>query len=418
MVPASFSNEPDETSRPSFGTDPTAKDTPPVAIYGDPLARDASLSPLLMVAFLPGYAFSARRGYQISDVPGGQITHLIYCFAGFAQDGAVWKATTPEPNDETVNFPMLQTLTETYPQLRLMISVGGAANSRDKAPGGETVFSTIAASAATRTAYVSSCLDTFIRRSPALFDGIDIDWEFPGPGASANFAALVQEFRNQLAAESLASGKQYTLSASVGINPATYGGAALASTQQLFDWLNLMCYNLNVPKDPSVGLFTKFNAPLHQSPSEPSPQGPNIDLAVSAYLNAGVPLGKLVLGVDAYAHSYAGVAGANGGLYQPYTGLGPGTFSPGTLSYQDVFDNYLPISGPPGWDDPTQSTSMYLPDNQVWISPQMQNDVVAKANYAVKQNLGGLMFWELSADKTDENSLVGFMATTLQNTPS
>ena len=285
-------------------------------------------------------------------------------------------------------------------------------------PDGKTIFSTIAASAETRTAYASSCLDTFIRRSPPLFDGIDIDWEFPGHDESPNFAALALEFRTQLDAEGQVAGKQYELSASVGINPGTYGGSSLSRTQQSFDWLNLMCYNLNVPKEPSVGLLTKFNAPLHTSPSEPNPQGPNIDLAVQAYLNAGVSLGKLVLGVHAYAHSYAGVAGANGGLYQPYTGLGPGTFNPGTLSYQDVFDNYLPISGPPGWYDPTQSTSMYLPDDQVWISPQMGRDVVAKAIYAVKQNLRGLMFWELSADKTDENSLVGFMATTLQNTPS
>jgi GH18 family chitinase len=100
----------------------------------------------------------------------------------------------------------------------------------------------------------------------------------------------------------------------------------------------------------------------------------------------------------------------------PGEGLpGPGN---GTLTYQDVFDNYLPITDPPAWDDPTQSTSMYLAADKVWISPQMQRDVVAKATYAVKHNLRGLMLWELSADKADKDSLVGFMATALRNTPS
>jgi chitinase len=370
-----------------------------------------------MVAFLPGYAIGGKRNYKISEVPGGHLTHLNYCFAGFVQDGSVWKTTTPEPNDEMENFPALLALKAKYPRLRLMVSVGGAANSKLLAPGGKTMFSTIAESAKRTAAFVSSCVETFIRRTPPLFDGIDIDWEFPGQGESPNFAALAHEFRTQLKAESQRSGKPYTLSASVDIHTGTYGGPSLSTTQLFFDWLNLMCYNFNIPKERSSGLLTKFNAPLHASPSEPHPQGPNIDLGVQAYLDAGVPSSKLVLGVNAYAHSYAGVAGTNGGLYQPYTGLGPGTFGPGTLTYQDVFDNYLPISGRPGWFDPTQSTAIYLADDQIWISPQLERDVVAKAIYAVKRNLRGLMFWELSADKPGSNSLVGFMATTLRRTP-
>ena len=54
-----------------------------------------------------------------------------------------------------------------------------------------------------------------------------------------------------------------------------------------------MGYNLNVPKEPSAGLITRFNAPLHHSSAEPSPQGPNIDSAVNAYLDAGVSSDKL-----------------------------------------------------------------------------------------------------------------------------
>jgi chitinase len=384
----------------------------------DPRKGNTVPSRRLMVGFLPGYATDKKRGYNISDVPGDQLAYLVYCFAGFAPDGSVWKATTPEPKDETINFPKLQALKATYPNLKLMASVGGWNHSQEKAPGGGTVIAAIAASAEARKAYVKSCLDTFIRRSPVLFEGIDLDWEFPGPQDTANFAALAREFRTQLNAEGRAAGVHYIFSASVGIDPNTYGHNALASSQHSFDWLNLMAYNLNVPRNDSAGLLTRFNAPLHASQAEPSPPGPNIDAAIGAYLNAGVARGKIVLGVDAYAHSYAGVDGTNGGLYQPYTGIGPGTWSPGSLAYWDVFDNYLPRSGAPAWDDPTQSTSMFLPGDLVWISPQMAGDVVAKAIYAVKQRLCGLMLWELGADKTDENALLGFMATGLRNTPA
>jgi chitinase len=299
-----------------------------------------------------------------------------------------------------------------------MISAGGWNNSQLQAPGGGTVIAAIAASSEARKAYVASCVDTFLRSSSPRFDGIDLDWEFPRTAEEAtNFAALARAFRTELNEVGKAAGTHYVLSASVSLDPATYGGAAWAEMQHSFDWLNLMAYNMNIPLGHAGHQLTRFNSPLHASPDEPPPQGPNIDAAIQAYLNAGVVPGKIVLGVTGYARSYAGVGPTNGGLYQPYTGLGPGTWTPGTLSYEDVFENYLPQSDAPAWDDATESTSMYVPDQSVWISPQLAGDVVAKATYAVKGRLGGLMFWELGADTTDENSLLGFMDTALRNTP-
>ena len=186
MVPQNSSNAPTDIAV------PTGTNTLAAATCLDPLSPDVATTARLMIAFLPGYAIGGTRGYKISDVPGDQLTHLNHCFRRApAQDGALRKATTPEPNDESEIFSQLQTLKATYPQLRLTISIGGAAYSKQLAPGGKTIFSTIAASAAIRTAYVSSCLDIFIRRSPSLFDGIDIDWGVSRQGAkSATSAAL------------------------------------------------------------------------------------------------------------------------------------------------------------------------------------------------------------------------------------
>ncbi|MGA9678301.1 MAG: hypothetical protein WBR28_24600 [Mycobacterium sp.] len=69
----------------------------------------------VVAGYLPGYATNKKRGYDIAKAPGDQLTHLIYCFAGFAQNGAVWEATTPEPKDETKNFQKLAALKQTYP---------------------------------------------------------------------------------------------------------------------------------------------------------------------------------------------------------------------------------------------------------------------------------------------------------------
>jgi chitinase len=162
---------------------------------------------------------------------------------------------------------------------------------------------------------------------------------------------------------------------------------------------------------------TNFNAPLLPSPHDPTP-GSNIDAALQGIIKLGVNHQKLVLGVPAYAHSYAGVNATNGGLYQKYQGPGPSTYTPGTgiMSYKDVMDNYLPTCGPPGWDDFTESTSMYCASDRVWISPNMAGDVFAKAGYVMKNHLGGLMLWELGADKTDQYRLAEYMSTALHHT--
>jgi chitinase len=72
-----------------------------------------------------------------------------------------------------------------------MISIGGWNHSHIDAGSGNPnptpLFSRIAADPVWRAAFVTSALDTSIRRTPSLFDGIDLDWEFPGtPTDKAN----------------------------------------------------------------------------------------------------------------------------------------------------------------------------------------------------------------------------------------
>jgi chitinase len=183
------------------------------------------------------------------------------------------------------------------------------------------------------------------------------------------------------------------------------------------DWMNLMSYNFHGPNHSQANTVTNFNAPLFTSKQDPTPQI-NIDTAVRAMLNLGLNPRKLVIGIPAYAHAYADVNSDKGGLYQGYSGPGPGTYQPGSgiLTYKDVMDNYLPICGSAAWDDFTQSSFVYCAKTRVWISPNMAGDVFAKAAYVMKNQLGGLMLWELGADKTDEFRLAEYMSTSLHHT--
>src|SRR5512144_698670 len=119
------------------------------------------------------------------------------------------------PNPILGNFQQLKVLKEMYPNIRVLISIGGWTGSK--------WFSDAALTAESRQAFVKSCVDMFIKgdlpdpgwggmggpgAAAGVFDGIDMDWEYPAypgndgniyrPADTKNFTALLAEFRHQL----------------------------------------------------------------------------------------------------------------------------------------------------------------------------------------------------------------------------
>src|SRR5260370_9337048 len=111
------------------------------------------------------------------------------------------------------NFNQLKELKAKYPNLKILLSLGGWTYSK--------YFSDVAATSASRQKFVSSCISTFINGNiPAaggfagagtaanIFDGFDVDWEYPGAAGhlgnhysaadTANYTALMAAFRTAL----------------------------------------------------------------------------------------------------------------------------------------------------------------------------------------------------------------------------
>ena len=116
-----------------------------------------------------GYYYGkGRPGYQVSQVPVQELTHLIY---SHARPTARGDCELAHPDLDTPNLLALKVLRAQNPRLLVLLSVGGWS--------GSTFFSDIAATASARKQFSTSCLEIVEKYG---LDGLDVDWEYPVTG--------------------------------------------------------------------------------------------------------------------------------------------------------------------------------------------------------------------------------------------
>lgn len=113
------------------------------------------------------------------------------------------------------------------------------------------------------------------------------------------------------------------------------------------------------------------------------------------YLGAGVPPYKLVVGMPIYGRAFCDTDGPGA----PYKGVGKGSWEDGMWDYKD-----LPQPGAQEFNDHRLGASWsYDPQKRIMISYDTQPIVTQKTHYINQLGLGGVMWWELDADKTEES---------------
>jgi chitinase len=408
------------------------------------------------------------RGYVVKQIPADKLNVLDYAFAAPAADGTcalsdVWsdfQAPTDasqsvdgvaddsaNPNQHLYgNFNQLRKLKAAHPGLKLAMSIGGWTLSK--------YFSDVAATVASREAFVASCIDLIVKGNipqPAgewppsaggtgaaagVFDGIDIDWEYPGidPGNGAdhspadvhNATLLLQEFRDQLDAYGASTGTHYLLTADLPAgNVNSSGSWELPAVTQPLDWANLLTLDFHGSWDPT----THFNSPFSLDPNEPPVGGGaiqstwNTSGTVDYYLAHGVSADKLVVGIPFYGKRYVGVGPTNNGLYQPFAAQGwPFNDSPTLHELVDtgLTDGNLAVIGPTAlaapknlgadgqgvngfthyWNGAAGAPWLYNPllSGGTFISYMDPHGVLERAQLARSKHLRGLWAWEISQD--------------------
>ena len=342
--------------------------------------------PLPLGRVIAGY-LPAWSDFDPRIIDGSKLTFVIYAFAGVSPKGLCSPGDLQD--DIQDGFARLASLKARYPGLKFLVSVGGWTGSR--------WFTRAARSPGT---FADSCVSLFLEEG--IFDGIDIDWEFPVEGGSfrgdptdkRNFTLLVRELRRRLDELGARRGRYYFLSIAGGANPNfIFRNTELARIAQYVDFIIVMAYDFHGPWEK----VTNFNAPLYPTASDPSPNPVDytVDGTVRNYFAAGVPPEKILLGIPFYGHSWRGVQDENEGLYQPAAGPGPGTKEPGNLSFWDIAAHY---ERPFRKHFHPEALVPWLFNGDIFISYEDQESVALKARYIKAQGLLGAAVWELTAD--------------------
>jgi chitinase len=328
-----------------------------------------------------GYVFPRDSLLTPGQIDANALTRINYAFAAI-QNGRLAAISAPDAQ----NLALLTGLRKLNPSLTVLISVGGWLGSSD--------FSDVALTAQSRAAFVASVMD-FLKRYD--LDGLDVDWEYPGlPGAGhafraedkRNFTLLLKDLRKAFDHEEETTGRRLVLTIAAGASVEYLAHTEMKKVQQYVDAVNLMSYDY---AEPTADSTTAHNAPLFTNPAAPIQE--SADASLRAFAQAGVPAGKILMGVPFYGRVWGQVSDRNHGLFQPGKAV-PGESPP----FSDIQQNMLDHGFARYWDEAAAAPYLYSAEKQEFVSYDDAESLAAKCAYIRTHNLGGVMFWEYSDD--------------------
>lgn len=274
------------------------------------------------------------------------MTHINYAFGHVNDTFDGVRIDNPE------RLKQIAALKKDYPELKVMLSIGGWGSGR---------FSEMAADNKFRKSFAKDC-----QRIVKKFglDGIDIDWEYPtsssakissSPDDTDNFTLLMRDIRKAI-------GKKKLLTLASAASAKFINFRAILP---YIDFVNIMAYDM-------------ANAPKHQSAlfrSEISGRR-TADESVKAHMDAGLPVEMLVLGM-------------------PFYGRGNNKEFPINYDFHEkgYSDEYTEK-----WDDVAKAPYLADKDGKMVMGLENTRSLAIKCQYIWDNGLLGGMYWEYSND--------------------
>lgn len=210
--------------------------------------------------------------------------------------------------DEYYHFDQLEEIGkygEAHPDVRIMLSVGGWTRCH--------MFHEMCQTAANRKVFIDSCIE-FLNDFPH-FDGIDLDWEYPGferepedeldqgnpagPEDTENFVSLVRELRAALDKE-FPNEHKYLTTCTASDQNLKLNYLDAKGMEPYVDYMNIMTYDYTGTWESTLN---GYNSPIFG-------EGDTtwcIENSVQWFLDRGVNPGKLNIGCPLYGYGFKNV---------------------------------------------------------------------------------------------------------------
>ena len=268
-----------------------------------------------------------------------------------------------------------------YPKLKVLVSLGGW--------GGCETCSDVFSSEKARTEFAISTAD-IIESFNA--DGIDLDWEYPGisgyPGHSykpedrENFTDLIVQLRKYMEKDDILS---FAAGAS---NRFFENSIEWDKVMPLVDNVNLMTYDFYGSGSTKTGHHTALSSNKFQDRSAES--------SIKSLINLGIDPKKIFIGGAFYIKTFKNVENINNGLNQK----AELNNSYNQINFEDVRSNFNFY-----WDSIANAPYAYDSINKIFATFDDHKSIKLKSKYALENNLGGIMFWQLMNDKKQNGLL-------------
>uniref|UniRef100_A0A1B0EZB9 Uncharacterized protein n=1 Tax=Phlebotomus papatasi TaxID=29031 RepID=A0A1B0EZB9_PHLPP len=363
-------------------------------------------------------------------------THLVYGNAGI--NGATNKLVSLNENQDLDqgkgHYRAITALKRKYPGLKILLGVGGGADSDSEK------YLTLLESSAGRISFINSAY-TLVKTYD--FDGLDLSWQFPvvkpkkirGTVSSffhklkkpftsdtpvdekweehrEEFTALVRELKNSFRHDNY----QLALTVLPNVNSSIYFDVPAIINN--LDYVALAAFDFQTPeRNPKEA---DYPAPLYELP-ERNPES-NVNYQVQTWMGGRAPASKIVVGIPTYGRCWklgedSGITGVPP-LRTPKEGHpeGPQVKIPGLVSYPEACAKLPNPSNAhlKGEDaplrkvgDPTKRFGTYGyrlgdPDRDyehgLWCSFEDPDTAGNKAGYVRAKGLGGIGIFDLTLD--------------------
>ncbi|MCE2572406.1 glycosyl hydrolase family 18 protein [Motilimonas eburnea] len=366
--------------------------------------------------------------YHIKDVPGTQITHLVYQSAKFDSEGTVevgdeyadLNLQYPDADENlpfSGNFGQMVSLKKIYPHIKTIISIGGWGRSEH--------YSNIAADPQLRADFAKSAIE-FMKYYQ--FDGIEIDWNFPvitqrakQHGLEAdkqNFTLLLAELNEQLYLEGQKDRKKYLLISTI---PAAVGYEHNWQVKEVSQYLDL----ISLSTAYMHGYWEEIKLTNHITPlylnsatqqhfKQTNTEANSVDIAVRNILQQGAPAEKIVINIASFATAWDQVPRQDNGLYQVGTDVSWGSWDTTSSGRTGLYNrgHLVGFLDNPAyqkhWDNSAKASWLFNPDKNGghFVSYESEDSLSEKVSYMERLGLAGIAIRQVHNDLKGQDSLI------------